>query len=51
MGFQVIDAKTPQAIVGVEGEDARIDNRCALLLRSPSINLTDALVLSQNVEG
>ena len=25
---QVIDAKTPQAVVGVEGDDARIDSRC-----------------------
>lgn len=24
---QVIDAKTPQAVVGVQGEDARVDNR------------------------
>ncbi|KAJ3555407.1 hypothetical protein NP233_g12214 [Leucocoprinus birnbaumii] len=23
----VIDAKTPQAVLGVEGEDARVDNR------------------------
>jgi hypothetical protein len=23
----VLDAKTPQAVVGVEGEDARVDNR------------------------
>lgn len=26
-GKQVIEAKTPQAVLGVEGEDARIDSR------------------------
>jgi len=25
---QVIEAKTPHAVVGVEGEDARVDARC-----------------------
>ena len=27
-GPQVIDAKTPQAVLGVEGEDPRVDARC-----------------------
>ena len=27
-GLQVIDAKTPQAVLGVEGEDPRVDARC-----------------------
>ena len=26
--LQVIEAKTPKAMLGVEGEDARIDSRC-----------------------
>jgi len=30
--WQVIDAKTPQAVVGVEGDDARIDSRCVMPL-------------------
>jgi hypothetical protein len=25
--YQVLEAKTPHAVVGVEGEDARVDNR------------------------
>lgn len=28
---QVIEAKTPQAVLGVEGEDARIDSRCVFV--------------------
>ena len=33
--MKVIDAKTPQAVIGVEGEDARIDSRyVAFLSRS-----------------
>lgn len=28
---QVIEAKTPQAVLGVEGEDARIDSRCVFM--------------------
>lgn len=35
--MKVIDAKTPQAAIGIEGEDARIDSRyVASLLRSES---------------
>jgi len=30
--FQVIEAKTPQAVVGVEGEDARVDARYAQVI-------------------
>jgi hypothetical protein len=26
--LQVLDAKTPQAVLAVEGEDARVDARC-----------------------
>jgi len=26
--LQVLEAKTPHAVVGVEGEDARVDARC-----------------------
>jgi hypothetical protein len=28
-GEQVIEAKTPNAMLGVESEDTRVDNRCA----------------------
>ena len=31
---QVIEAKTPHAVVGVEGEDARVDARYALSILS-----------------
>lgn len=35
--MKVIDAKTPQAAIGIEGEDARIDARYATFL-SPSMH-------------
>ena len=28
--MQVIEAKTAKPVVGVEGEDARVDNRCVV---------------------
>lgn len=35
--FQVIEAKTPHAVVGVEGEDARVDARYASSMLSTSV--------------
>ena len=30
--MQVIEAKTAKPVVGVEGEDARVDNRCVMYI-------------------
>lgn len=43
---QVIEAKTPQAVVGVEGEDARVDARSV-----SSIYLVRALTVLQDAQG
>lgn len=46
---QVIEAKTAKPIIGVEGEDARIDSRYAnLAVQGGRILLTQTL---QNAEG
>lgn len=42
---QVITAKTPNAIVGVEGEDARMDNRYASSPPSPPASASVMLKL------
>ncbi len=45
----VIDAKTPAPMVGIEGEDARIDNRCVVEPESPSnVSLNKGIELTRN---
>ncbi|THH03017.1 hypothetical protein EW146_g10520 [Bondarzewia mesenterica] len=49
----VIDAKTPQAAIGIEGEDARVDSRYAIILPMffrQQILLNEVLVVTQVAE-
>lgn len=39
---QVIEAKTPQAVLGVEGEDARIDSKYVPIL-APFLSCPDCM--------
>ena len=51
--IQVLEAKTPQAVVGVEGDDARVDNRQASVttfLVRRSVTETRKISI-QDVEG
>lgn len=42
--YQVIDAKTPQAAIGVESEDVRMESRCVSLNLNTSFLVTNAVV-------
>jgi hypothetical protein len=40
---EVLDAKTPQAAIGVEGGDTRVDARCVPLTVTRIVQLADVL--------
>ena len=53
LGAQVIEAKTPQAVVGVEGEDARVDARYGVpaLVRVPHNSLPSRMLKDDRVKA